>query len=141
MPVFLLNVRSAGSEQSVEHCVGDLVCILNKSKGKGAGCRGTVQKIRRSYTFILPEDGRGEVRAQHRFIEVVKQPESHAAEAQEALMEAREIGREKDVLNKILRNQEDIMEKLRALNLKQEKLQRNVQEIHEHVFHKIHERF
>ena len=139
MPVFSLNVCSAGLEQSVEHCVGDLVRISNKSKGKGAGCRGTIQKIRRSYTFILPEDGRGEVRAQHRFIEVVKQPESHAAEAQEAPTEARKIGREKDILNKFLRNQEDIMEKLRALNLKRETLQRNVQEIHEHVFHKSHE--
>ena len=173
--------------------------ISETTKGKGAGCRGTVQKITKSYTFILPQDDRGEVRAQHRFIEVVEKKQSkqsdlnefrmrneedkskrarqaermdqaertrQAEERQErsqvegnvegreredtaAQTQAREIGRERDrsLLNEILRNQEYMLEKMRALDVKQEMLtiesrnlhvlvtdlQTNVQEIHVNV--------
>ena len=177
--------------------------ISETTKGKGAGCRGTVQKITKSYTFILPQDDRGEVRAQHRFIEVVEKNQSkqsdlnefrmrneedkskrarqaeerqermdqaertrQAEERQErsqverdvegrerevaaARTQAREIGRERDrsLLNEIIRNQEYMLEKMRALDVKQEMLtiesrnlhvmvtdlQTNVQEIHVNV--------
>ena len=194
MPVFSFAIHRTGSEESLEHAVGDCVRISETTKGKGSGCRGTVQKITKSYTFILAENSRGEVRAQHRFIELVEKKQSgqsdliefrvrteedktnrarQAEERQErvdqaertrqaeeegrerkvaaARTQAREMGRETDILNEILRNQEYIMEKLRALDVKQEMLtiearnshvlvtdiQMNVQEIRQHLFNKL----
>ena len=72
MPVFSFGIHRTSSEDTQEHCVGDLVRISETTKGKGAGCTGTVQKITKVFTFILPEGSRGEVRAMHRFIEIVK---------------------------------------------------------------------
>ena len=57
--------------------------ISETTKGKGSGCRGTVQKITKSYTFILAENSRGEVRAQHRFIELVEKKQSGQSDLNE----------------------------------------------------------
>ena len=80
MPIFSFGIHRTSSEDSLEHCVGDLVRISETTKGKGAGCTGTVQKITKVFTFILPEDSRGEVRAMHRFIDIVKKRQSDLSE-------------------------------------------------------------
>ena len=169
MPVLSFGVHRTVLESALEHCVGDLVRISDRTKGKGAGCTGTVQKITKVFTFVSPECTRGEVRAMHWFIKVIKkqQPnlsklqgreEDAAKRAQDDLIEGRHVGenlKERDhfLLKEILHNQKVMLEKMHDLDVKQElltiearnlhtlvtDLQTNVEEIHQTIFQRLQE--